>query len=150
MFAETLAGIALVKSAVNGIKGAISTAKDISEIAGDIDKLFTGEQQIHKNKQKRSSDPFSVGSVARETIDAKLAAEHRQEIATLIDLWFGHGTWQSIINERAKRLREHQEAERQHHLAKEKHKEELMIGVAVILGLLIAAGVFAFLFITYR
>ena len=104
MFAETLAGIALVKSAVDGIKSAISTAKDISEIAGDIDKLFTGEQQIQKNKQKRSSNPFTVGSVARETIEAKLAAEHRQQIATLIDLRFGHGTWQLIINERANRL----------------------------------------------
>ena len=90
MFAETLAGIALVKSAVDGIKGAKSTVKDISEIADDIDELFPGEQQIQK--KKRSSDPFSVGSVARETIDAKLAAEHRQEIATLIDLRFGHGT----------------------------------------------------------
>jgi len=104
MFAETLAGIALVESAVDRIKGAISTAKDISEIADDIDKLFTGEQQIQKKKQKRSSDPFSVGSVARETIDAKLATEHRQDIATLIDLRFGHGTWQLIINERANRL----------------------------------------------
>ena len=104
MFAETLAGIALVESAVDRIKGAISPAKDISEIADDIDKLFTGEQQIQKKKQKRSSDLYSVGSVARETIDAKLAAEHRQEIATLIDLRFGHGTWQSIINERANRL----------------------------------------------
>ena len=104
MFAETLAGIAMVKSAVDGIKGAISTAKDISEIADNIDKLFTGEQQIQKNKQKRSSNPFTVGSVARETIEAKLAAEHRQQIATLIDLRFGHGTWQLIINERANRL----------------------------------------------
>ena len=93
MFAETLAGIALVKSAVDGIKGAISTAKDISEIAGDIDKLFTGEQQIQKNKQKRSSNPFTVGSVARETIEAKLVAEHRQQIATLIELRFCYGTW---------------------------------------------------------
>ena len=48
MFAETLGGIALVKSAVDGIKSAISTAKDTSEIADDIDKLFTGEQQIQK------------------------------------------------------------------------------------------------------
>ena len=105
MFAETLAGIALVKSAVDGIKSAIGTAIDISEIGEDIDidKLFTGEKQIQKKKQKRSSDPFSVGSVARETIEAKLAAEHRQQIATLIDLHFGHGTWQLIINERAKR-----------------------------------------------
>jgi len=142
MFAETLAGIALVKSA-------IGTAKDISEIADDIDKLFIGEQQIQKKKQKKNNDPFSVGSVARETIDAKLAAEHRQEIATLIDFRFGHGTWQSIINERAKRLQEHKEAERQHRLAKEKQQEELMIGAAVILGLLTAVGIFAFLYLKF-
>ena len=97
----------MVKSAVDGIKSAIGTARDISEIADDIDKLFTGEQQIQKKKQKRSSDPFSVGLVARETTNVKLAAlaaEHRREIATLIDLCFCHGTWQSIIKECAKRL----------------------------------------------
>ena len=74
MFAETLAGIALVGSAVDGIKGAISTAKDISEIADNIDKLFTGEQQIQKKKHMRSSEPFTFGLVARETSDAFLAA----------------------------------------------------------------------------
>ena len=107
MFAETLAGIALVKSAVNGFKFAIGTAREISEIADDINKPFTGEQQIQKKKQNKSSNPFTIGLVARETIDAKLAAlaaEHGQEIATLIDLRLCHGTWQSIINERAKRL----------------------------------------------
>ena len=68
----------------------------------------------------------------------------------MIDLRLCHGTWQSIINERAKRLREHQEQEKQQRLAREKQQEELMIGVAVVLGLLIATGVFAFLYITYR
>ena len=150
MFAETLAGIALVKSAVDGIKSAIGTAKDISEIADDIDKLFTGEQQIQRKRIKKQNDPFSVGSVAKETIDAKLAQEQMYEVSQLVDLRFGHGTWQSIINERAKRLREQQEAEKQQRLAKEKHQEEMMIGAAVILGLLIATGVFAFLYITYR
>ena len=150
MFAETLAGIALVKSAVDGIKSAIGTAKDISEIADDIDKLFTGEQQIQRKRIKKQNDPFSVGSVAKETIDAKSAQEQMYEVSQLVDLRFGHGTWQSIINERAKRLREQQEAEKQQRLAKEKHQEEMMIGAAVILGLLIATGVFAFLYITYR
>ena len=149
MFAETLAGIALVKSAVDGIKSAISTAKDISEIADDIDKLFVGEQQIQKKKQKRSSDPFSVGSVARETIDAKLAAEHRQEIATLVDLRFGHGTWQSIINERASGFENIRKPNDSNASSREKHQEELMIGAAVILGLLTVTGIFAFLYIKF-
>ena len=101
MFAETLAGIALVKSAVNSFKFAIGAVRYISEIADDIHKLFTGKQQILKKRQKKSSIPFTIGSVARETTDAKLAAlaaEHRREIATLIELRFCYGTWQSIIN----------------------------------------------------
>ena len=66
MFAETLAGIALVKSAVDGIKGAIGTAKDVGEIADFLDQLFVGQQQIQKKKIKKQNDPFSVDSVARE------------------------------------------------------------------------------------
>ena len=50
MFAETLAGIALVKSAVDRSNSVIGTATDISKIADDIEKLFTGEQQIQKKK----------------------------------------------------------------------------------------------------
>ena len=65
--AETLAGIALVKGAVDGIKSAIATAKDVSDIAHDIDKLFEGEQQVQKDRRK-ANDPFSVKSVAEETI----------------------------------------------------------------------------------
>ena len=42
MIAETLAGISLVKAAVDGIKSTINTANDIGEIAGYIDKLFEG------------------------------------------------------------------------------------------------------------
>ena len=50
MFAEKLAGIALVKSVVDGFKSAMGTARDTTEIADDIDKLFTCEQQIQKKK----------------------------------------------------------------------------------------------------
>ena len=77
MFAETLAGIALVESAVDGFKSAMGTARDISEIADDIDKLFTGEQHTQKKKHNRSSNPLTGGSVAHETNEAKFAAEHR-------------------------------------------------------------------------
>ena len=75
MIAETLAGIALVKSAVDGIKGAIGTAKDISEIAGHIDNLFEGEKQVQQKRAKKSgtglTDQFGIQNVAQEMIDAK-------------------------------------------------------------------------------
>ena len=57
MFAEAMTGIALVKTAVDSIKSAITTANDISSIAGDIDKLLSGEQQIQKKKGVKTKRP---------------------------------------------------------------------------------------------
>ena len=59
MIAETLAGIALVKSAVDGIKSAIGTANDISEIAGHIDNLFEGEKQVQQKRAKKSGTGYN-------------------------------------------------------------------------------------------
>ena len=42
MVAEILAGIALAKSAVSGVKSMINTAKDINEISHHLDDLFKG------------------------------------------------------------------------------------------------------------
>ena len=79
MIAETLAGIALFKSAVDGIKSAIGTANDVSEIAGFIDNLFEGEKQVQHKRSAKSgvgvADQFGVKSVASEVIDARLAKE---------------------------------------------------------------------------
>jgi len=124
MIAETLAGIALVKSAVDGIKSAIGTANDIGEIASHIDRLFEGEQQIQKQKIQKSNSTFSVGNVARETIDAKLAQEQMYEMSLLIDYRFGHGTWAGIIAERARRIQEQKELEKQQRILRQKKKAE--------------------------
>ena len=123
MIAETLAGIALVKSAVEGIKSAINTAKDISEIASHVDNLLEGEKQIQQQRSKKSGvgfgDQLGIKSVAQEVIDAKLAQEKIQEMRTIIDMRFGPGTWQSIVDLRAKRIQEAKES------AIAKRKEEI-------------------------
>ena len=124
MIAETMAGIALVKSAVEGIKSAIGTANDISEIASHIDSLFEGEKQIQQKRIKKQSSTLSVSSVARETIDAKLAQEKMAEMKQLIDFRFGHGTWAGIIAERAKRIQEIKEQQDRIRIQKLKKKEE--------------------------
>ena len=114
--AETLAGIALVNSAVKGIKNAIGTANDISEIAGDIDKLFEGTQQVKSKKAPNpvlarwdaalqlklgdSADRCSVGNVAKTVIERKMAEEAVDQMSLLINRRFGHGTWDSILLER--------------------------------------------------
>ena len=156
MIAETLAGIALVKSAVDGIKSAIGTAQDISEIAGHIDNLFEGEKQVQQKRAKKSgtglTDQFGIQSVAQEMIDAKVAQEKMQEIAMMVNLRFGPDTWKSIVDERARRIQEAKEraakARREAQLAHEEMMDNIkMTGlvsavIAVALGLVFLAFVF--------
>ena len=150
MIAETLAGIALVKSAVDGIKSAIGTAKDVGEIAGHIDNLLTGEKQVQQQRARKSGvglgDQFGIKSVAQEVIDARLAQEQVQQMRTMIDMRFGPGTWQSIVDERARRIQEAKEAERAARIKARREQEEFMESLKqsalISLVLAVAAGLF--------
>lgn len=145
MIAETLAGIALVKSAVDGIKSAIGTAQDIGEIAGHIDNLFEGEKQVQQKRAKKSgagmADQFGIHSVAQEMIDAKLAQEKIAEMRQLVDLRFGPGTWKSIVDERAKRIQEAKEAAAQARREAKRAQEEFMENVRMTAIVSVVAGV---------
>jgi len=145
--AEILAGIALVKSSVDFIKSNIDTAKDVGEIAGAIDGLFRGAEECQKSRNKKASrqgikDQFGIDSVAQEVIDAKLAEEKMQEMRSLVDMRFGPGTWQSILDLRAKRIQEEKEARRLAAIKKRKEDAEFweqmkmvaIVGAAVIIG----------------
>ena len=148
--AEILAGIALVKSSVEFIKSNIDTAKDVGEIAGAIDGLFRGSEDVQKQRNKKSKlgikDQFGINSVAQEMIDAKLAEEKMQEMRNLVDLRFGPGTWQSIVDERSRRIAEAKEAARLAAIKKRQEDAEFweqMKMVAIIGGVVvIGAGAF--------
>jgi len=142
MIAETMAGIALVKGAVDGIKSIINTANDVSDIASYVDKLFEGEKQVQQKRNSKSGvDSFGgIGGVASEVIDARLAKEKMQEVATLIDMRFGHGTWKSIVDERARRLQEEKakamEA-RRIQIKKAKELEELFQNILLVIAIVV-------------
>jgi len=147
MIAETLAGIALVKSAVDGIKSAIGTANDISDIAGHIDNLFAGEKQVQQERAKKAGvgipDQFGVNSVARDVIDSKIAAEKLQEVATMVDMRFGHGTWKGILVERQKRIQEAREAAAKARREAQRAQDEMMENVktTALVSMVIGAAV---------
>lgn len=151
MIAETMAGIALVKGAVDGIKSMINTANDVSDIAGYIDKLFEGEKQVQQKRNSKSGvDNFGgIGGVASEVIDARLAAEKLREVASMVDMRFGPGTWKTIVDERARRMKEQRELEakaRQAKLHKARQTEELfeniLMAAAVVFIVVIAIAIF--------
>ena len=152
--AESLAGLALINSTVKGIKGAIGTAKDISTIADDIDKLFKGKEEVKQQSHPLASkwdkflgktlgstaDKLSIGAIAKETIEERLAEEQILRVRKMVNQRFGLGTWEEILLERDNRLEEHKkqlhkERIKKSKLAKKWYKAlEVMGSVILVVG----------------
>ena len=153
---EILTGIALVQKSVEFIKSNINTVQDISGIAKQIDGFFLGEEQMNKGQGKGMSIAEQFGSVeksADDFINRKLLEEKREELKFMINMRFGPTTWDEIIAERANRINEAKEAQRQQRIKARKKQDEIMetlkwvaytfIGVGVLM-LLLLLGVRAF------
>ena len=136
MIGEVLAGAALIKSSVTAIKGAIGTAKDVGEIAGFIDQVFLGQQQVKKAQEESNT----LNSVAKDMIDAELAREATQQLKLLVNMRFGSGTWERIEKERSRRVKD---AERRAKAQAARRAEQVQI--VIVLGVLgaVAAGMIA-------
>jgi len=155
MIAETLAGISLLKASVDFIKSNIDTAKDIGEIAGAVDGLFRGNDEVQAERSKKSrmgiGDQFGIKNVAQEIIDAKLAAEKMQEMKNMINMRFGPDTWQSIVDERAKRIQEAKEAARLLQIKKQKEQAEFIetLKMVAIIGIVAISAIGALVWVMY-
>ena len=145
--AEILTGIALVQKSVDFIKSNIGTVNDIKGIAKQIDGFFLGEEQMNKGQGKGLSLKEQFGSVessAEDFINRKLLEERRNELKQLINLRFGPTAWDSIIAERAERINQAKEAQKQARLKAKKEQEEILEVVKwvaygfIIIGLVIA------------
>lgn len=147
MVAEVLAGIALVSSAVKGIKSSIEAAKDINDIASSIDDLMTGAEQCQKKakvqqksgqagkwqnylrlrftSQKETGDGTSIQEVAAEVIEQKHAERELWQMQLLINRKFGANTWADIMIMRDQRIEElEKKRNKMKHLAKLKKEED--------------------------
>jgi len=141
--AEILTGIALVQKSVEFIKSNIATAKDIKDIAKQIDGFFEGEEQMNKKQGKGMgiAQQFGIESTASDFIDRKLLEEQRYELKLLIDNRFGHGTWNQILSERADKIKQAKEAQRQAKLEAKKQKEEVFEAIKWVAIILFGVGV---------
>jgi hypothetical protein len=118
-----LTGIALVTKSVEFIKSNIQTAQDIGQFVGAIDDAFKGEKDCIKSREGK--DLFATENVAQEIIDAKLAREHLYEMKQLINLRFGHGTWDEILAERKRRIDARKQAIKEERAKRQKQAQEI-------------------------
>ena len=141
--AEILTGIALVQKSVEFIKSNIGTVNDIKDIAKQIDGFFEGEEHMNKKQGKGMgiAQQFGIESTASDFIDRKLLEEQRYELKLLIDNRFGHGTWNQILSERADKIKQAKEAQRQAKLEAKKQKEEVFEAIKWVAIILFGVGV---------
>tara|TARA_R110002012_G_scaffold18993_4_gene69091 strand:+ start:5531 stop:6007 length:477 start_codon:yes stop_codon:yes gene_type:complete len=150
---EAIAAAAAFKSAVDAIKSTVNSCRDVSELASSIDQLLDGKARIDRaKKHKAAPGQFSIKSIASDTISAKLAEEELYNISVLIDNRFGHGTFRGIQEERKKRIKEYNDAERKRLAAKAKARKEMMNDFKILLWIVggsAVAGVAVVIYFTY-
>ena len=98
--------------------------------------------QEARNKKSGTGlgDQFGVDTVAKEIIDARLAQEKLQEVATMVDMRFGHGTWAGILAERQKRIQAQREAQAKARKEAQMRQDELIENIKMFV---IVAGIVA-------
>ena len=150
---EAIAAASAFKSAVDAIKSTVNSCRDVSDLASSIDKLLDGKARIDRaKKHKAPPGSFSFKSIASDTISAKLAEEELYNISVLIDNRFGHGTFRGIQEERKKRIKEYNDAERKRLAAKAKRRKEMMNDLKILLWIVggsAVAGVAVVIYFTY-
>ena len=146
---EAVAGYQMLKMAISGVKSALDTGKDASNIAQAIGSIFKAQDQINKEKNHNMTvkDQFGMDNIVSQEIDARLLEEQLQEIRTLCNLRFGSTFWSDCIQLRNNAIKEQKEKERKIKLRKMEEmkeiKQSLLTLSYIICGALLIVGIVA-------
>ena len=131
----TLTGLALARQGISFIKDNLDSVQDAAAIGQQISAIFQGHDEF--NKKRYEQPAFSLSIVAEELIEYKLQQEELYELKRLVNHRFGLGFWESIVAERAKRIEEHKELEKEQARIK-RQKRQALIDTAQTIGIAIA------------
>jgi tRNA nucleotidyltransferase/poly(A) polymerase len=133
-----------VAAAIQTTRALVKSAKGISDIAHNLDGLFHARDEHKKNESKKKRGPktrmqqilrmrsgdegydddTSISSVANDVLEQKQIDRNLELLAREIDRKWGDGTWQSILDERKKRLEQKKEIKKKNDAAAKAKAEE--------------------------
>tara|TARA_R100001594_G_scaffold37305_1_gene67459 strand:- start:563 stop:1096 length:534 start_codon:yes stop_codon:yes gene_type:complete len=163
-----------IGAAIGAAKAAVSTAKSVQELTHSLQDLWHNEQEYAQSKKKptkkpktrmeqvlrirtgetEESDETSISTVANDVLMERQNELALKALAAEVDKKWGDGTWQTIVDEREKRIKAKEEnkkkkkeaarlkAEHDRHLLK-RILEEGGKAVAIVLAI---TGVVYFLY----
>mgnify|MGYP003127038501 CR=1 FL=1 len=124
VIAETALVLGGLKAAISACKGAVDSAKDVQDIAGHLNTIFShkddAEKRLKRPSKKKSNkllsffsrktgedeeDDTSIAAAMDSVVQKKLLDREILNLSIKINNKFGPGTWQAIINERDKRVK---------------------------------------------
>jgi hypothetical protein len=166
-----LAELSIAISAVKGLGELIDSAKSIAEVAGKLDEALTlsdnvkkdaptkakgkTERQIEQQLEKydnTTGESTDLGAIVQEYTDAASLKHELYRIGTKLDIKFGSGTWNKILEIRKKRLAKQEKLEQDY---QEKLKElqqerkKFWLEILKVLGLLVTLTLFALWLLQY-
>jgi|TARA_R110000765_G_scaffold6570_2_gene20212 hypothetical protein len=166
-----LAELSIAISAVKGLGELIDSAKSIAEVAGKLDEALAlsdrakksaptkakgkTERQIEQQLEKfdnTSGESTDLGAIVQEYTDAASLKHELYRIGTKLDVKFGSGTWDKILEIRKKRLAKQEKSEQDHRERLKELQEErkrFWLELLKVLGLLITLTFFSYWIMQY-
>ena len=105
----------------------------------------------HKKREYTEKQQSFLDNLVKAGGDAKIAAEKLQEVATMVDMRFGHGTWKGILAERQKRIQEAKEAALKAKREAIRRRNEVMeqVKIAVVITAVVVVGLMFLMFAVF-
>ena len=166
-----LAELSIAISAVKGLGELIDSAQSIAEVAGKLDEALAlsdkvkkdapvkakgkTERQIEQQLEKYDNtdgESTDLGAIVQEYTDAASLKHELYRIGTKLDVKFGSGTWDKILEIRKKRLAKQEKSEQDHRERLKELQEErkrFWLELLKVLGLLITLTFFSYWIMQY-
>ena len=162
-----LAELSLAIAAVKGVGELIDSAKSVAEVASSLDSALNlsdkakkkeaakpkGKTETRINKQlekfedNTDGESTNLGAIVQEVTDAKALKIELYRLGTKLDVKWGEGTWDKILEIRRKRLEKQERLEYEHQqriLATKRQRKEfwLEVGKGILLVLVLSGFIY--------
>lgn len=149
---DPVTAIGLATTAYNGIKKAVSTGKELHDMAGTLQQ-WAGAMSDLDFAHKQAQNPpmfkklFGASQIEQNALEVwghkNKAKEMREEMRKHISFYYGPSAWDEIVAIEAKMRKERKEAV----YAAEERKQQIMeilmgVGLAVVVTSVIVLGIY--------
>ena len=143
---DPVSAIGMATAAYRGIKSAIDTGKELSDMAGTLNQWATSISDLDFAHRQAENPPmfkkiFGSSQIEQNALEVwghkQKAKEMREELKSYISFFYGPSAWDEIVNIEAKMRKQRKEAV----YAAEERKQAILEFVVGTLAALTAAAI---------